>query len=171
MTSWLFKSTARAGTVIVVTLIVTCLMMTGVIVLRMHRAEQALRHGVARHGLPSVSVLTGTPIATPNLVLGTHAVTVPDAFPSLGDPRPIVLDVVNAWIAGVPDTGHVAPAALEDLSTHAAPDGLLVTGTARIMRPGPTAALVSVPTSQGVLDVNVAVMDGNWSVTGVGWGS
>lgn len=165
MIAWIFDRPSRAYLALISIVVLGVTIAVIVLSVRVHGITRAVQHGTGTE-VTRDERLVGTPASTPSLTLSTPTAS---TFPSLGDPRPIVLDVVQAWIDGKPDVPHVSPAALEDLSAHAAPTGLYVTGTARLNRSGPTAALVIVPTTLGGLAVDVALSDGDWSVTGVGW--
>ncbi len=169
--NWIFANSRRAGALIVGAALAATLMAALVLGYRFHHLTGEMRAAGARP-TPAVTAGAPLPLTGPAAVTATIAPT-PPGLPDLGDPRPVVLEVVNAWIDGRLNdpsiTGDAQPAALEDLTAHAPAAGLQINGTAVVSTPGPSASTVSVPTNRGDLLVDVVSSDGAWAVADLGW--
>lgn len=99
--------------------------------------------------------------------------TIPQAFTDLGDPRPVALRSVRAWLAGRNSDleGDLLPGVLDEALANPPRRGARINGTARVTEPGPTASVVVVPTSRGDLSVSLVVVNRErWMVEAFGWG-
>lgn len=157
----MFANSRRMIGVSVLVLVTALILMVVVLTIRWRGTETTLRGRFATPSATRLPLSGGSSTPEPTLT--------PLPLPDLGDPRPVVLDVTNAWLAGRPVADHMDPTAYEDALAHAAPAGLAVTGTARLQAAGPEGATVLVPLGARTLAVDVAAEQGQWMVTGLGW--
>lgn len=182
MKGWIFENPRRLYTTAAVTGVVCAVLLIAVLGYRVHQLSGLTDRVTQPQATEPLA--TGQPLeqvtseALPSI--DPYATTTPDVplkgnptYPKAGDPLPVALDAVNAWLGA--DYEHLEglcqPAAYEDLSASPVPEGTQVDGTGSTTLSGPTASEVRVPTNndKGDLLVTLVTQDDDWKVTSFGW--
>lgn len=186
MINWLFERPARLWGSVAVIVAAGLVIGLGVLLVRVDRVADRMR--VEPTTTPGISVPTGgetggvTPDPEPTrrpLSSETEEIPSPESEPrevfvDAGDPEPRVGAAVNAWSKWEFENlaKYMLPAAEEDAMAN--PPGsragdLKITGVIRVAEPGPSQAVVRVPTNKGTLLVDVVIQEKQWWVASMGW--
>jgi hypothetical protein len=186
MINWLFERPVRLWGTVAVVVGVGLVVAMAVLMIRVDNVTDKIQ--ARPTGTPGITVpgedATGgvTPNPEPTrrpLSSETEEVPTIDTEPSevfvdAGDPEPRVAAAVDAWANWKFEdlAKYMLPAAEEDAMAN--PPGskagdLKVTGLVEVTEPGPSQAVVKVPTNKGTLLVDVVISDKQWFVASMGW--
>lgn len=177
MTRWLFANTSRLAMAVVLFVVTGLGVAVLMLALRINQMDRAAGP-VNPMAQPSpLATGDGAPLATPTPDPTTEPLSQPDqsitqrAFPEAGDPRSVALEAINEWLAwdfpGLED--DLLPGVLEEAQANPPQRGVRVDGAAEVVKDGPTASTVRVPTTEGSLLVDLVVYEGKWMVEAMGW--
>lgn len=164
-----FESPRRLWITIGTTIIVVFVIMAMVLAVRINQALEAVPAAspTAAPGLPAVDV---SPTLTTRDQEYLDSPTA-DPFKDLGDPRPVVLSAVEAWRSMNVEAMQKAylPAALDQVVSTPPGSGWRITGEIKIAEPGPTKAVLTLPTNVKQLEITAVGVDGRWMIESIGY--
>jgi hypothetical protein len=184
MRHWLLDKPGRLGAVVGSVVAAAVLLAVVVLAVRVDRLAEAVPTASPTGSATPIPLDTGEGerLVTPDPEPTEGDLTLPDdrfasqterAFPDAGDPTPIAVEAVNEWMAwdfrGLED--NLLPGVLEEATANPPERGTRVDGVARVTTPGPTQAVVTVPTTKGALLVTCVVVEGEWMIESMGWGA
>ncbi len=94
-----------------------------------------------------------------------------DPFAALGDPRPGVLSAVDAWVDMDVDRMRKVylPASLDEVIANPPGGGWRIAGEIKVTEPGPTRAVLTLPTNVRLMEIVVVGVGGRWMIESIGY--
>lgn len=169
----LFDSPRRLWLSIALTILTILIIMAVVLAVRINQAFDRVEQAKASPAptLSTDATLPPMPTTGPLTTQDQEYLATDDPFDALGDPTPVVLSAVAAWVRLDVEAMQKVylPAALDSVVGTPPGRGFRVTGPAEVVEPGPTRSVLIVPTSVQPLEVVTVGVEGRWMVESIGY--